>query len=43
MSRIVAARERLKKEYQQSYGLNPTYLAFIARATIEAIRTTGRG
>ena len=38
MSRVVAIRNKLKAEYQQSYGLNPTYLAFIARATIEAIR-----
>ncbi len=38
MSRIVAAREQLKKEYQASYGVNPTYLAFIARATVETLR-----
>ena len=37
MSRIVAARERLKKEYQASYGVNPTYLAFIAQATVETL------
>ena len=30
MSRVVAARETLKKEYQASYGVNPTYLAFVA-------------
>jgi 2-oxoglutarate dehydrogenase E2 component (dihydrolipoamide succinyltransferase) len=34
MSRVVDAREILKKEYQASYGVNPTYLAFIARATV---------
>jgi pyruvate dehydrogenase E2 component (dihydrolipoamide acetyltransferase) len=34
MSRVVAARETLKKEYQASYGVNPTYLAFVARATV---------
>src|SRR5207253_4616419 len=28
----------LKKEYQASYGVNPTYLAFIARATVETLR-----
>jgi pyruvate/2-oxoglutarate dehydrogenase complex dihydrolipoamide acyltransferase (E2) component len=39
LSRVVAIRERLKPEYQQTYGVNPTYLAFIARATIEAIRS----
>ncbi|HEY5057622.1 MAG TPA: 2-oxo acid dehydrogenase subunit E2, partial [Gaiellaceae bacterium] len=38
MSRIVAAREQLKKEYQAAYGVNPTYLAFIARATVETLR-----
>jgi pyruvate dehydrogenase E2 component (dihydrolipoamide acetyltransferase) len=38
LSKIVAARERLKKEYQASYGVNPTYLAFIAHATVETLR-----
>ena len=38
MSRVVAIRNKLKSQYQQTYGVNPTYLAFIARATIEAIR-----
>jgi pyruvate dehydrogenase E2 component (dihydrolipoamide acetyltransferase) len=37
-SRIVAARETLKKEYQSAYGVNPTYLAFVAKATIETLR-----
>ena len=34
LSRVVAARKTLKKEYEASYGVNPTYLAFIARATV---------
>jgi 2-oxoglutarate dehydrogenase E2 component (dihydrolipoamide succinyltransferase) len=38
MSRVVAIREKLKKEYQASYGVNPTYLAFVARATVETLR-----
>jgi pyruvate dehydrogenase E2 component (dihydrolipoamide acetyltransferase) len=38
MSRIVAIREQVKAEYQRSYGINPTYLAFIARATVETLR-----
>src|SRR5262249_33496958 len=38
MSRIVAIRGKLKKEYQASYGVNPSYLAFIARATVETLR-----
>jgi pyruvate dehydrogenase E2 component (dihydrolipoamide acetyltransferase) len=38
MSKVVAARETLKKEYQAAYGVNPTYLAFIARATVETLK-----
>ena len=38
MSKVVAIREKLKKEYQASYGVNPTYLAFVARATVETLR-----
>jgi pyruvate dehydrogenase E2 component (dihydrolipoamide acetyltransferase) len=38
MSNVVAIREKLKKEYQASYGVNPTYLAFIARASVETLR-----
>jgi 2-oxoglutarate dehydrogenase E2 component (dihydrolipoamide succinyltransferase) len=38
MSRVVAIRGRLKKEYQAAYGVNPTYLAFVARATVETLR-----
>jgi 2-oxoglutarate dehydrogenase E2 component (dihydrolipoamide succinyltransferase) len=38
MSKVVATRKKLKPEYQQSYGVNLTYLAFIARATVEAIK-----
>ena len=38
MSRIVTSRERLKKEYQASYGVNPTYLAFIAHATVATLK-----
>src|SRR5438552_2687855 len=38
MSRIVSIRTKLKKEYQASYGVNPTYLAFIARAAAETLR-----
>ncbi len=34
LSRVVAARKTLKKEYEASYGVNPTYLAFVARATV---------
>ncbi|MGL6278986.1 MAG: dihydrolipoamide acetyltransferase family protein [Gaiella sp.] len=37
MSRIVAIRDTLKAEYQRSYGVNPTYLAFVAKATVETL------
>jgi pyruvate dehydrogenase E2 component (dihydrolipoamide acetyltransferase) len=38
MSKVVQIREKLKKEYQSAYGVNPTYLAFIARAAVETLR-----
>ena len=38
MARIVAMRERLKPEYQSAYGVNLTYLSFVARATVETLR-----
>jgi len=38
MSRVAAIRERLKPEYTKSYGVNPTYLAFVARAAVETLK-----
>jgi pyruvate dehydrogenase E2 component (dihydrolipoamide acetyltransferase) len=38
MSKVVAIRGKLKKEYQSAYGVNPTYLAFVARAVVETLR-----
>ncbi|MEJ7569448.1 MAG: dihydrolipoamide acetyltransferase family protein [Gaiellaceae bacterium] len=38
MSKVVAIRAKLKKEFEAAYGVNPTYLAFIARATVETLR-----
>jgi pyruvate/2-oxoglutarate dehydrogenase complex dihydrolipoamide acyltransferase (E2) component len=38
MSQVVASRARLKKEYEASYGVNPTYLAFVARASVETLK-----
>jgi pyruvate dehydrogenase E2 component (dihydrolipoamide acetyltransferase) len=38
MSKVVAIRAKLKKEYESAYGVNPTYLAFIARATVATLR-----
>jgi 2-oxoglutarate dehydrogenase E2 component (dihydrolipoamide succinyltransferase) len=38
MSKVVALREKLKPEFQKSYGLNPTYLIFVARAVVETLK-----
>jgi pyruvate dehydrogenase E2 component (dihydrolipoamide acetyltransferase) len=38
MSKVVAIRGKLKREYQSAYGVNPTYLAFVARAAVETLR-----
>ena len=38
LSKVVAIRAKLKPEYEASYGVNPTYLAFIARATVDTLR-----
>jgi 2-oxoglutarate dehydrogenase E2 component (dihydrolipoamide succinyltransferase) len=38
MSKVVGIRKKLKKEYEKSYGVNPTYLAFAARAVVETLR-----
>jgi len=38
MSKVSAIREKLKPEYQKGYGVNPTYLAFVARATVDTLR-----
>ncbi|MEX0673290.1 MAG: dihydrolipoamide acetyltransferase family protein, partial [Gaiellaceae bacterium] len=38
MSKVVAIREQLKAEYQAAYGVNPTFLIFVARATVETLR-----
>jgi 2-oxoglutarate dehydrogenase E2 component (dihydrolipoamide succinyltransferase) len=37
MSRVVEIRERLKKGYQATYGVNPTYLIFVARAATDTL------
>jgi 2-oxoglutarate dehydrogenase E2 component (dihydrolipoamide succinyltransferase) len=37
LSRVVAIREKLKREYEDRHGVKLTYLSFIARATIDAI------
>jgi len=38
MSKVVALREKLKPEYQKSYGVNPTYLIFVARGVVETLK-----
>ena len=38
MSKVVAARAALKKEFQSAYGVNPTYLAFVARAAADTLK-----
>jgi 2-oxoglutarate dehydrogenase dihydrolipoamide succinyltransferase (E2 component) len=37
MSKVSAIRAKLKREYQQNYGVNPTYLIFVARAAAETL------
>jgi pyruvate/2-oxoglutarate dehydrogenase complex dihydrolipoamide acyltransferase (E2) component len=38
MSRVVEIRNKLKPEYQQQYGVNPTYLIFVARGVVETLK-----
>ena len=38
MSKVAAIRQKLKKEYQASYGVNPTYLSFVARAAVDTLK-----
>ena len=38
MSKVVELRKKVKPEYERSYGVNPTYLSFVARATVETLK-----
>ena len=38
MTKVAKMRERHKAEFQQRYGFSLTYLSFVTRATVEAIR-----
>ena len=38
MSKVVALRNKLKPEYEKDYGVNPTYLIFVARAVVETLK-----
>jgi len=37
MSKVVAIRSKLKSEFQSKYGVNPTYLIFVARAVADTL------
>jgi len=37
MSKVTALRDRLKREYEERHGVKLTYLAFIARATVDTL------
>jgi 2-oxoglutarate dehydrogenase E2 component (dihydrolipoamide succinyltransferase) len=38
MTRVVTARERFKKEFEQRHGMNLTFTPFFVRACVEAIK-----
>jgi 2-oxoglutarate dehydrogenase E2 component (dihydrolipoamide succinyltransferase) len=38
LTRVAAIRAKLKPEYEAAYAVNPTYLAFVARAAVETLR-----
>ncbi len=38
MTKVVQIRAKLKKQFQESYGVNPTYLSFVARAVVDTLR-----
>ncbi len=38
MAKVVALREKLKPEFQKGYGVNPTYLIFVARAVVDTLK-----
>ncbi|HXZ57397.1 MAG TPA: dihydrolipoamide acetyltransferase family protein [Gaiellaceae bacterium] len=38
MSNVVSIRKKVKSEYTEAYGVNPTYLSFVARAAVETLR-----
>ena len=38
MSNVVAIRRKLKPEYEAAYGVNPTYLIFVARAVVDTLK-----
>jgi pyruvate dehydrogenase E2 component (dihydrolipoyllysine-residue acetyltransferase) len=38
ITKIALLRQKLKKEWADAYGVNPTYLAFVARAVVETLK-----
>jgi pyruvate dehydrogenase E2 component (dihydrolipoamide acetyltransferase) len=38
MTKIAALRQRLKKDWASSYGVNPTFLAFVGRAVVDTLK-----
>jgi pyruvate dehydrogenase E2 component (dihydrolipoamide acetyltransferase) len=38
MTKIAALRQKLKREWGEAYGVNPTYLAFVARAAVLTLK-----
>ena len=38
MTKIASLRQKLKEEWAEAYGVNPTYLAFVARAVVETLK-----
>jgi pyruvate dehydrogenase E2 component (dihydrolipoamide acetyltransferase) len=38
MTKIAAIRQKLKREWADAYGANPTYLAFVARAAVDTLK-----
>jgi 2-oxoglutarate dehydrogenase E2 component (dihydrolipoamide succinyltransferase) len=38
MTKIAALRQRLKREWADTYAVNPTFLAFVARASVDTLK-----
>jgi 2-oxoglutarate dehydrogenase E2 component (dihydrolipoamide succinyltransferase) len=38
MTRVAAIRQKLKREWAEAYGVNPTYLAFVARVVVDTLK-----
>jgi pyruvate dehydrogenase E2 component (dihydrolipoamide acetyltransferase) len=38
MTKIAALRQKLKREWADAYAVNPTYLAFVARAVVDTLK-----